>query len=268
MHYCLYPRHRPVTKKSEQFGVGEGWPVLEAQDHRPPAHSDLVAASQGSRWATEGFEHRLVELADAGKPGGKGDGRQGEIGLIDEQTSRLCPTRPGQSQGTSTHLPEQFPVQMTRTYRQSARQPTHPLGVHRSLGDQPQGASNQIHLATPICRTGACLRTTAPTGPKPGGLGCCRARVEAHIGGVGRAGRTDRSAVDTRRSHRRKESPIKARIAATDSPIAKLEVVMQLGFHGFKLIQPQGIALAVFGRGGQSIASIEQVRTTSMETAR
>ena len=94
------------------------------------------ATAKCRRGTAECRLHGIIELPNAGKSGGKGDCRQGQIRLIDEETSGLSATAASQFKRTDADFSYEFAVQVAFTDSQVPGKPADSLDINNAIGDQ------------------------------------------------------------------------------------------------------------------------------------
>ncbi len=94
------------------------------------------------------------------------------------------------------------------------------LLIQAALGDQAQRPRDRVRSAAPGPLPRRRLRPAAQTGPKPGRLGRGGGGKEPTILRLGRAGRTDRTAIDPGRGDADKDPPVEPRVAGLQDAIA------------------------------------------------
>ena len=119
------------------------------------------------------------------------------------------------------------------------------LSIKKAFGDQRQCAGDGIRGAAPTCQVGRDLGTAAKACTKAALLGGSRARKESAVLPLGRACRTDRTAVDPGGRDADEQAPIKTRIARLECSVADIRVEL---VHTLYYALSIGQVLAVFGR--------------------
>jgi hypothetical protein len=185
--------------------------------------------------------HGVIELPNAGKSCGKGDRRQGQIRLIDEETGSLSATTASQFKRTNANFSHKFAVQVPFADDKAVGKPTDSLDINYAIGDQAQRASYEVGADVPVRRSWTGFWMAAATRSKPGSL--CRGGtwVETHVTCLRRLCGANRPAVNARRGNRRKETSIKARIAAAKSAIAYIEIVVNVGCIHISIIRQRAV---------------------------
>src|SRR5690348_10611144 len=114
---------------------------------------------------------------------------------------------------------------MALTHTEAPCQSLYPFAIHRTIGDQPQGARHQIGAHIPVGRARTGYRMATPTATKTRRLRGRCAGIEAHLGGMGGTSRADRPAIDTCRHNADEEASIEACVTATESPVAQIKIL-------------------------------------------
>ncbi len=157
----------------------------------PPAH---LGRGEGEHLAD-----RVVELADAREPGREGDGREVEVGRLDQHTSGLGPLGPGDGQRPGAELGPHQPLELAHAVAEPAGQAVDALAVDDTVGDGPHGPGHDVGADVPLGRAGRRVGAAPTAGPEAGLLRGGRGGVEAHVRRLGRDGRAARTAVDAGR---------------------------------------------------------------------
>jgi hypothetical protein len=166
----------------------------------------------------------VVELADTRESGRRRHLAERQRGGFDEQAGGLGPLGPGQGQGAGAELGRQCPLDLPAAVVELSGQTGHTLPVHEPVGDQPHGPGHQVGALIPLGRARGGVGAAPLAGPEAALLRGGRARVEAHVLGLGRHHGATRTAVDPGGDDGREEPPVEAGILRLHGPYASLDV--------------------------------------------
>ena len=154
----------------------------------------------------------VVELPDAGKPGGERYLNHGQGGRLDEHARSLGALRAGDRDRPRSQLGYQQPLQLAHAVAELGGQAGHPRAVDDAVGDHAHGARDHVGAPVPLGRAGGGVGPAALAGAKAGLLRCGGGRVEAHILALGRHRETTGAAVDAGAGDGGEEPAVKARV--------------------------------------------------------
>lgn len=218
-----------VGQPQRDPGARRGTRVLRAGGR------DLLA--QRRRGGRVDLADGVVELPDAGEPGGEGDVRGGQRRGLQQHPGRVRALRPGQCERSGTERGDQVPLHLPLAVAESAGQPADALAVDHPVVDQAHRPPDDIRAHVPLGRARDRVRPTAPAGPEAGCLRGRRRGVEPRVLPLRRGGRAARPAVDPGAGHGREEHPVEAGVAAAHRLVAVL-VRQRCGGSHASIIRP------------------------------
>jgi len=175
------------------------------------------------------FEHRtygVVELTDAGKPGGEGDVAERQVGGLDQHAGGLRSLRAGQRQWAGADLGLQKPLQLAGGVTEASRKAADALSVHRAVGDQAHRPRDDVTANVPFRRSRRRVGTAPLTGPEPRALSGRRGRIEPNVTSKRRPHGAAGPAVNPGRQPRSDEPAVEPGVLGLDRPVAAFEIVV------------------------------------------
>jgi hypothetical protein len=240
----LHPRNGGRRQVAKQVVRAERLP--ERQSERQPAwsrrselwHTSVPALTSPARGVSaklrrrqgEDLLDRVVEGANAGKPGREGDITDREGARLDENPCGLGPLGSSQSKWTGPDLGGELSLDLANAVAESAGQSGHALTVNDTIRDEPHGPRDQVRAQVPLRRPGTCIGPAAFAGPKPRLLSRGGAGVEAKVLQVWPGG-TARSTVDARRHDGAEEPSVEACVPGPYGARAGFHVLMHVHQH-------------------------------------
>ena len=226
--HFLEPGHGARGEEVEQPCFIERLAAREPQHDEPRLGGRYTpragAPPQLARRPGEDGPDRVVELPQAGEPGGEGDLPEGQVGRLDEDPCRLRALRARETERSRAELVAQQAPELARAVGEPPRQPVHAFAVDDAVGDQAHGAPRHVGALVPLGRAGRSIGAAAQAGAVAGGLRRRRRRVEAHVLASRHHGRAARPAVDARGRHCDEEPPVEARVATAHRLVACVRV--------------------------------------------
>ncbi len=206
-HHASHIAGRPERQAelNDSGAAGNVGAPLRPSTHRGRSHPEDL---------TQG----VVELAEAGEPGGERDVAERDRGRLDQDPRRVRPVRPRQAERSGTELGGQHPGQVAFRVAELVGQPAHTGAVHDPVGDQPHGATGEIGAQVPLRRTRHGIRQAPSARAVPGGLRSGGRGEEQAVVALGRAGRAGGAAVDTSCAHGMDETAVETGVACGDGP--------------------------------------------------
>ncbi len=212
--------HGSVAQEPEDRLAVERGAVREAQRQRAGRGARPAGPAEIGGRRGEHLPDGVVELAHAGKPGGKGDlGDRHRRGL-DQRAGRLGALGPSQRQRTGTQLAGQQPIDLTLAVVQPRGKATDPLAIHEPIGDQPHRPSDHVNAYVPLRRPGRRIGAAPLARPVSVLLGGRCGHEELDVVALRGHCRAARPAVDAGGLHRRDEAAIEAAVATLRGAVA------------------------------------------------
>jgi hypothetical protein len=137
-----------------------------ARRARPPVRALACLGPQPGRGQREHLPDGVVELADAGKPGGEGDLADWQAGRLQQQPGRLGTLGPGQRLRSGADLDGELPVQLAFAVAEPGGQAGHALPVDQPVGDQAHRPADHVGARVPLQRPGGGVGTAPLAGPE------------------------------------------------------------------------------------------------------
>ena len=109
---------------------------------------------QAGRGGFKDLTHGVVELADAGKPSGKCDIAERQVGGFDQYSGGLCTLRASQRKWTGADLGLQEALELAGGVADPGRQPGDTDPVDLAVGDEPHGPRHDVTTGIPFRRAG------------------------------------------------------------------------------------------------------------------
>ena len=180
--------------------------------------------TQFGRRRGEHLAHGVVELPNAAKARCEGDIGEGHCSGLDEQSRRVRPMGPGDSERACTEFVGHDSVEMTFAVSELLRQARHAVSLDSAIRDQAHRSADQILSEIPLRRSRRRVGTTPLARSEPPLLCSGRGVMELDV----RLLRGDRwatgAAVDTRCTHCCHEPPVEAPVGVLDDAVAPIVV--------------------------------------------
>ncbi len=226
--------HGAGGQMAEDALVGERCAYRQPKGHRPRRIGsgfqgpgpDRRAFAQRRRCAFEHQAHGVVELADAGKPGGESDVAERQLRGLDQHPGGLGPLRAGQREWPGADLGLQQPLQLAGGVTEVGREAADAFAVHRAVGDQPHRPRNDVTAHVPFGRPRRRVGTASLACPESRSLSGRRGRIEPHVASERRPHRAAGPAIDPGRQHRGDEPAVEPGVLGLDRPVAAFEIVV------------------------------------------
>jgi hypothetical protein len=170
----------------------------------------------------------VVELAYGLEARAERDLRERQVRRLDERAGGLGALGPGECERPGTHLRDELAVQVALAVAEALGEPADAFPVDDTVRDEAHGPSDEVGPAVPLGRAGGCVGPATLAGAEPGTLRGRRGRVESHVAGLRRHGRTAGPAVDVRRGDGREEPPVEAGVLALHRPVAAFDVELHV----------------------------------------
>ncbi len=126
-----------------------GQPQLEGAGRRCAGPTPPGGAELGGRGGVD-LADGVVELADAGEPGGERHVAEGHRRGLHEHPRGLRPAGPGQGERPGPELGDEQPVEVPRGVAHPVREPLDPVALDDPVGDQPHRAAGDVGGHVPV----------------------------------------------------------------------------------------------------------------------
>ncbi len=250
----LQTRHGVRAEEVQDRGERHRLAVGQLQDHRARLGAfgagRAARGPQPRRGGGEDLADGVVELADAGEPGGEGDIGDREGRGLQQHPCSLRALRPGQRQRPGADLGDQQAVQLPLGVAEPAGQAGHAVAVDDAVADQPQRPAGDVGAQVPVRRAGGGVRPAPLAGPEAGALRGGGAGMEGDVAAAGSDRRAGRPAVDAGGADGGEEPAVEPGIARGDGPVADVLVRQQ---HVLESAPPVRQRLAVSGHRGRRV---------------
>ncbi|PQM47566.1 hypothetical protein C1Y40_02235 [Mycobacterium talmoniae] len=245
--HLLTPGDGTGRQMTEHPFVGEWGAHRQPQRQRTGAGRGRLAVraaggmtSQLGGGAAADFPDRVIELADAGKPGREGDVAERQLGGFDQHPSGLGALCAGQAQRASPDFAMQQPLQLPGGVAQPGGHADDALAIDGPVGDQPHGAGHHVPAHIPLRRTGTGVGPAPLARPEAVSLGRRGGGVEPHVARQRRPHRATGAAIHARGDDRGHKPPVEAGVFGLHRAVAPVEVVV----HTCKTYTPPATSLA------------------------
>ena len=151
----LHPWHGTSPEEGEQALGVERRAEREAQRDRSWCRR-LVAApvargpAQVGRCRCEHRPHGVVELADAGEPGGERGGGDRQVGGLEQQPCRVGALCPGERERAGSDLLGEHAVEVPLAVVHPLGETTDALAVDHAVGDEAHGPADDVGPHVPL----------------------------------------------------------------------------------------------------------------------